>query len=183
MPRHPPGDDNALPVTVPRNTSPLVPVAADRVRRLREHLVKVLREARELRYVAKPSPPRPSSFAAQVAATACRLCEGACCRLGGDDAFLDRDTIARVRRDKPDLDASAIISLFSERVPGFAYEGSCIFHGAEGCTLSRDLRADICNVYYCRGLTTYFRSRRRDAPQVIFAGKGDNMRSSQALRP
>ena len=185
MPR---ADDNALPVTVPRNARPLVPVAADRVRRLRERLVQALREARELRRTATPRtrtsrPPEPDGFAAQVARTACELCEGWCCRNGGDEAYLDGHTVARVRRKMPDLDAGAVVRLYANRVPAVAYEGSCIFHGAKGCTLDRSLRADICNTYYCKGLTAYFRNRRRDSPRVVLAGKGGEMRSSPVLVP
>jgi len=176
-------DDNALPVMVPRYTGPLVPVAADRVRRLRERLVQALREAREHRWTAVSRPPQPDGFAAQVARTACELCEGWCCRNGGDEAFLDGHTMARVRRETPDLDAGTVVSLYASQVPAVAYEGSCIFHGAKGCTLDRSLRADICNIYYCKGLTAYLRDRRRDLPRVVFAGKGDDMRSSAVLVP
>lgn len=180
MPR---ADDNALPVLVPRNARSLVPVAAERVRRLRESLVKAMREARELRQVTAPCPPSPTGFAETVASTACGLCEGWCCRHGGDEAYLDGHTMVRIRWNMPDLDPGAIVRLYVSRVPAAAYEGSCIFHGAKGCTLDRHLRADICNTYYCKGLTAYLRSRRRDSPRVIFAGKGGDRRSSAVLIP
>jgi hypothetical protein len=183
MPQARSADDKVLRVTVPRNTMPLVPVAAERVRHFRASLVKAMREARELRRVAAPCPPSPTGFAATVASTACGLCEGWCCRHGGDDAYLDGQTMARVRREMPDLDAGAVVRLYASRVPAVAYEGSCIFHGAKGCTLERSLRADICNTYYCKGLTAYLRNRRKDSPRVIFAGKGDAMRSSAVLLP
>jgi hypothetical protein len=183
MPRRLNAGDSALPVLVPRNTRPLVPVAADRVRRLREHLVNALREARELRYRAAPCPPQPSGFAARVAGTACGLCKGWCCRNGGDDAYLDDQTMFRIRRDLPDLDAAAVVRLYAKHVPQVAYEGSCIFHGSKGCTLDRSLRADICNSYFCGGLTAYFRDGDEDSPRVVHAGKREDMRSSVALVP
>jgi hypothetical protein len=183
MPRRRCADDNALPVMVPRYIRPLVPVAADRVRRLREHLVEALREARELKWVATSCAPQPSGFAARVAGTACGLCEGWCCRHGGNDAYLDGYTMARVRRDKPDLDAGALVRLYSNRVPAAAYEGSCIFHGSNGCTLDRSLRADICNSYFCGGLTAYLSDGDEDSPRIVLAGQGADMRSSAALLP
>ena len=183
MPRRLSADDSARPVMVPRYTRPLVPVTADRVRRLRERLVQALRDARELRRTAVSRPPQPDGFAAQVARTACELCEGWCCRNGGDEAYLDGHAMARVRREMPDLNAGAVVRLYASRVPALAYKDSCIFHGAKGCTLDRSLRADICHIYYCKGLTAYLRSRRRDSPSVIFAGKGDDMRSSAVLVP
>ena len=180
MPR---ADDDALPVMVPRHARPLAPVATDRVRRLREHLVKALHEARELRYVDAPCPPPPSGFAARVASTACGLCKGWCCRHGGDDSYLDGHTMVRIRRDMPDLDADAVVRLYAKHVPSAAYEGSCIFHGSKGCTLDRSLRADICNSYFCGGLTAYLTDGDGDSPRVILAGKGDAMRSSAVLAP
>ena len=180
MPR---ADDNVLPVRVPRNAKPLVPVTADRLRSLRKHLVRTLRDARELKWVSAPCPPPPSGFAAWVADTACGLCEGWCCRHGGDDGYLDGHAMARVCREMPDLDAGAVVRLYSKQVPAIAYEGSCIFHGAQGCTLDRSLRADICNSYFCGGLAAYFKSGDEDSPRVVVAGEGDAMRSSALLAP
>ena len=175
--------DDAQPVIVPRNAKPLAPVAADRVRRLREHLVEALREARELKFVATPCPPGPSGFVARVAATACGLCKGWCCRDGGDDAYLDDQTMARVRLERPDLDTGAVVRLYSGQVPAIAYEGSCIFHGRQGCALDRSLRADICNTYFCGGLTAYFKDADERLPRVILAGEGGATRSSAVLIP
>jgi hypothetical protein len=183
MPRCQSADDDVLPVLVPRNARQLVPVAADRVRRLREHLVKALREARELKWVATPCPPQPSGFADRVAVVACGLCKGWCCRRGGDDAYLDGDTMVRVRKDMPDLDAGAVVRLYTKRVPSVAYEGSCIFHGSKGCTLERSLRADICNSYFCGGLTAYFSDGHDASPRIVLAGEGKAMQSSAVLVP
>lgn len=176
-------DNDARPVLVPRNTKALAPVAGDRVSHLRSHLVKALREARELRHVDTTCPRPPSGFAALVAATACGLCEGWCCRHGGDDAYLDGDTMARVYRDMPDLEVGAVVRLYVSQVPPVAYEGSCIFHGGRGCMLDWSLRADICNSYFCGGLTAYFKEGDEDAPRIVHAGEGSAMRSSAVLVP
>jgi hypothetical protein len=183
MPRHQSADDNAPPVMVPRNDRPLAPVGADRVRRFREHVVKAMHEARALECTATHRPPQPTAFAATVAGVACGLCKGSCCGHGADDAYLDGHTMARVRSDMPELDADAVVRLYLKRVPSVAYEGSCIFQGSDGCTLERSLRADICNNYFCRGLTTFFRDRHEDAPQIVVAGKGNATRSSEVLVP
>jgi hypothetical protein len=58
-------DDDSQPVMVPRNDKPLVPVAPERVQRLREHLVGIpqdLRKARHLNRFASPlrTPPTAS---------------------------------------------------------------------------------------------------------------------------
>jgi hypothetical protein len=179
-------DDDSQPVMVPRNNKALVPTSHERVRRLRKHLVTALRA---LRTMADPgrgaSPPRPEpeGFAGRVVRTACTLCEGFCCRNGEDDAFLDDQTIARVRRARPALDARAVVRLYVERVPDVGYESSCIFHGKQGCTLDRSLRSDVCNAYFCGGLHAYVAGGDATMPIVIIAGERYRMRTSPVLMP
>ena len=65
MPRRDYCDDDSLPVMVPRNDKTLVAVAPERVRRLREHLIKALgdlRKAPQLERLASPSRPEPTGF-------------------------------------------------------------------------------------------------------------------------
>jgi hypothetical protein len=174
---------DAVPVHVPRNTKHLIPVTPDRVRRLREHLIRTIREARVLKQIASPLPTEPKGFAARVARVACSTCRGWCCRKGADDAFLDDQTISRIRCGRPERCAGALLRLYLDLVPALAYEGSCIFHGSKGCVLDRSLRADICNSYFCRGLGAYLTDRQPDAPRIVIAGKGDETRTSAVLAP
>jgi hypothetical protein len=181
--RSPGIDDEILSVTVPRSDKALVPVSHARVRRLREHIVEMLREATVLKKAPSPYPPEPTGFAARVARAACSLCRGWCCQKGGDDAFLDDQTMARVRRDRPQLDAQALLRIYVARVPVRAYQDSCIFHGVRGCTLDRSLRADICNVYFCRGLGAYVKSGETRVPTTVIAGNSEMIRTSPVLVP
>jgi hypothetical protein len=176
-------DDDNLSVMVPRSDKALVPTSAARVRRLRKHLVAMLREAKALKRAPSPYPPEPTGFASRVARAACSLCRGWCCQNGGDDAFLDEQTMARVRRDRPQLDAQALLRIYVARVPALAYQDSCIFHGKRGCTLDRSLRPDICSSYFCRGLGAYVKSSETRAPTTVIAGKGDMIRTSPVLVP
>lgn len=177
-----PIDDDAMPVMVPRNGRALVPIPPERVQRLREHLAGIARAAKDPAN-APPVRPEPEGFAAQVAHTACSLCRGWCCRNGGDDAFLDEQTLARVCGATSERDASAVIQLYVERVPAVSYEGSCIFHGKQGCTLDRSLRSDVCNAYFCGGLQTYLTGGDAVAPTVVIAGEGATMRTSPVIIP
>jgi hypothetical protein len=179
------GDDDSLPVMVPRSDKVLVPTSASRVRRLREHLIEALRElqrAKHVERIASPLRPEPTGFTKRVARTACSLCKGWCCRNGGDDAFLDDRTMARVRLARPDMDERAVLRLYLDRVPTAAYQDSCIYHGKQGCTLDRSLRADVCNSYYCGGLGAYMKTGAA-IPTKVVAGEGGNMRTSQVLVP
>jgi hypothetical protein len=175
-------DDDSLPVMVPRSDKALVPTPAARVRQLREHLRAALHVMKDPTCSASPLRPEPRGFAARVAHTACSLCKGWCCRNGGDDGFLDDRTMARVRIARPDLDERAVLRLYLARVPVAVYKHSCIFHGDRGCTLDRSLRADVCNAYFCGGLSAYMKTRAA-VPTRIIAGENDKMRTSQVLVP
>jgi hypothetical protein len=178
-------DDDSQVIVVPRIDTSMVTVGPERLRRLREHLVGILRALRttkHLEYLAAPARPEPVGFPAHVARTACSLCKGWCCRNGADDAFLDDATFARVRLANPDMTERGMLSLYLERVPPVVYRDSCIFHGKNGCTLDRSLRADVCNIYYCGDLGAYMKTGAATPTRVI-AGEGHNMRTSPVLLP
>jgi hypothetical protein len=173
-------DDDRLTVIVPRSEKELRPTPAERTRRLRRHLVEALRSLRGAPgSIASPVRPEPRGMAAQVVSTACSLCRGFCCKGGGDDAYLDERTLARVRRARPDLDARGVIRLYAELVPAATYEASCLFHGRHGCMLSRALRSDVCNSYFCRGLEVYVRGGDATTPVIIIAGEGEKRRTAR----
>src|SRR3954447_18700631 len=147
MPEPPP-----VTVTVPLQNSDLVPPAPERVRKLRRHLIEAMRDLREAKRpdrLIQPLTEEPTGFARDVVREGCAQCEGFCCKGGGEQAYIDERTMARVRRDHPDLDARAIIRCYVEAVAALAYRDSCLFHGRHGCTLPRSLRAELCNSYYC----------------------------------
>jgi len=173
-------DDEARPVIVPRNGRSLVPVSPERIRRLREHLERLFVSMRRDE-PASMVRAGPAGFAARVADTACALCRGWCCRNGGDDAFLDESTLARVSPDM--MPAAEAIQLYMERVPDGAYHNSCIFHGAKGCALDRSMRSDVCNSYYCNGLHSFFALSEEPGPTVVISGELDEMRLSRVLVP
>jgi hypothetical protein len=171
---------------VPRSDKRLVPLTPERVERLRQHLREALLDlgkARRLDRFAAPISPEPTGFSAIVARAACSLCEGWCCWNGGDEAFLDDRTLARLRLTNPKITEQAIELIYLARVPDAVYQDSCIFHGKRGCTLDRSMRADICNTYFCGGLRAYMKSHTDPEPTVVLAGEGDKMRSSPVLMP
>ena len=179
-------DDDTQPVMVPRNNERLVAMPVERVQRLHEHLIRELadlRKAKHLERLASPACPEPAGFAARVAQTACSLCKGFCCRNGGDDAFLDDRTLTRARLAKPEMNEATLQQLYLDRVPSASYRGSCIFHGRQGCTLDRFMRADVCNRYFCGGLEKYMKSCDPAAPTMVISGEGDEMRTSSVLMP
>jgi hypothetical protein len=191
----PTGDDDSVPVMVPRNLRALVPTSPARVRRLRRHLLAVMRgprtparsEESECAGVddvsGSPVRPEPDGFAARVARAACALCEGWCCKNGADDGFLDERTVARVLRDGTAPNARAVIRLYSGLVPEAGYLGSCIFHGRRGCTLDRSMRSDVCNAWFCGGLHDFLANDAAPRPVTVIAGEHGAMRVSPLLTP
>src|SRR5882672_8119506 len=112
-------------VELPGFDAPLVPVAAGRREALAAHVKIPARAARK----AGPAPP------AEVpeVATACTLCRGFCCRTGGNEAYLNPKTLARVWSERAHLAADELVAAYVDAVPDLAFEGSCIFHAEHGC--------------------------------------------------
>ena len=61
-----------------------------------------------------------------MARTAYSLCGGWCCWNGGDEAFLDDRTLARLRLTNPKITEQAIELIYLARVPEAVYQDSCI---------------------------------------------------------
>jgi hypothetical protein len=178
--------DGPQAVMVPLNRKALVATSSERVRRLRRHLIESLRAMRTMKDPkgsASPLRPAPDGFVGRVAGAACSTCRGYCCKGGGDHGYLDERVMARVRHVRTELDARAVMRLYVERVPAVGYEGSCVFHGAAGCTLDRSLRSDVCNSYFCLGLGNYVKGADSTADVVVIAGEGGDMRTSPVLTP
>ncbi len=90
--------------------------------------------------------------------------------------------MTRVRRANPELELVEIADLYVSRVPAETQAGSCIFHGDDGCTLDPSLRSDVCNDYYCEGLSEFLKNGDYGLPVVIKAGDGEDSQTSPVLR-
>lgn len=81
---------------------------------------------------------------------ACIACQGDCCLMGGDrHAFLTVETIRCQRWKDPSVTKDELQGAYLSRIPETSTVGSCVYHGSQGCTLDRPLRADICNSFQC----------------------------------
>lgn len=167
MPRSGVDDRNApeepvVEIVVPFQDGRLTPPPRERVRALMRHLIEALRELGEARRpdrLIQPRAPEATGFAGEVVRAGCGLCRGFCCTRGGTHAYLDHRTMARVRAERPDADARTILRRYAEAVAPLGYEGSCLFHGASGCTLARPWRSELCNSYHCSGLEDVLQRR------------------------
>jgi hypothetical protein len=95
-----------------------------------------------------------------VSGRACAGCQGHCCLSGGTHAHLTERTIWRYHAAHPTKSPAEVLEAYLARIGPRTYEGSCVYHGRHGCRLPRDMRADLCNQWFCAELREF----RADAP-------------------
>lgn len=138
---------------VPAFERRVVPADPERLSAFRALLAKALVAASEMDAPRSASAEPSTGPGIRAALEAgCRVCEGLCCETGGNHAYLTAEELAGKLARDPSLTAEALYVAYVAHLPERSYEGSCVFHGAEGCALPRPMRADICNSYRCRGL-------------------------------
>ena len=81
----------------------------------------------------------------------CKGCQGNCCTLAvGEKAFIDAKTAKRASLRIKEDEAAKVALNYISYLPEKHIQGSCLFHGPDGCALPRPMRSDICNDYTCR---------------------------------
>ena len=138
-------------VELPGFDAPLVAVSPERREAFAAYVRELIADAKKSRSATKwPEPLAPDE--ARAVATACALCRGFCCSKAGDAAYLNPVTIKRVQSEQPHLTEDELVSAYVDAVPERAFEGSCIFHAAEGCSLPWSMRSNVCHIYQCKPL-------------------------------
>lgn len=138
-------------VELPGFDAPLVPIEPDRRDALAANIRDHIAEVKRPRQLGKQIVPLPPDEAAQIA-SGCALCRGFCCRTGGDEAYLNPRSIARVWSARPSLTADELVATYLDAVPERAFKNSCIYHAATGCSLPGSLRSNVCHEYLCAPL-------------------------------
>jgi hypothetical protein len=145
------GSNHPSLLVVPGTDGAVSALPEARRRKFRDYLAETIADATSGRFRSKA--PRDRSQAhdgiANVLRAACATCRGHCCRTAGEHAYLDERTIRRVRAATPSLTPSALLETYLGALPAKSVRGSCVFHGAAGCTLPRHLRSHVCNDYFC----------------------------------
>lgn len=85
----------------------------------------------------------------------CRMCKGGCCASGKEHAYLSVFSIRKYMDNNPELSSADVLDLYVSNISSKSINDSCINHTQNGCVLSRELRSDICNGYYCDSLKHY----------------------------
>ena len=158
----------------------------------RAHLIRVVRQAfeekldtwsvstlaEELDRTVREQIPFPE------AAAGCATCRGHCCRTAGTHAYLDATTMRAYLARHPGLRWREVVRAFMEQLPDATFDYSCVYHGRHGCALPREMRASLCNQFYCGGLKEL-----RDAiavsgptPVLVVAIDGGKVRRSTLIQ-
>lgn len=149
---------------IPAAVHRITRLPAQRRREFREYLVKLIDRALVLPLApaVDPDPAAELDSSLQEARlqaasnSACACCQGSCCRGGAyTHAYLTLETLRRYRVLHPDQSSHKILAAYMRHVGGETCEGSCVYHRADGCSLPREMRAAICNEFYCGGLREF----------------------------
>jgi hypothetical protein len=159
-------------VVIPRND------ARSTKQKLRRHLREMLDQA--VRHqddvtagTADPRPPLPPvdpppADMAGVLLSACISCRGDCCRTGGEHAYLTSDSMLAYIDEHPDDTPDAVIDAYMAFIPSRTIERGCVYQGAKGCALPREMRSNTCNRFYCASLTAFRSEGMPDTPPRAF---------------
>jgi hypothetical protein len=140
-------------IELPGCDRPLIPVPPARRQALEAHLTRVMNEASFLalddkdRIDATPGAP---DFSA-----ACAACRGHCCQKGGDDAYLDFESVGLAWGRFPHLTKQELLAAYLGAVPARSFANSCIFHAELGCNLPQTMRSPVCGAYLCGPLLRF----------------------------
>lgn len=152
-------EPESFPVAViPASMVKITHLPEKRRHEFRDYLTQLISQA-----VASPSAPSAASDSTPPAAQdprllavlgkGCACCKGSCCQSGGfTHAYLTLETIRRYRAAHPGQRPREVLAAYLDAIGNQTYAGSCVYHQADGCSLPRAMRADICNQFFCGGL-------------------------------
>ncbi len=107
----------------------------------------------------------------------CEACKGGCCVSGGDHAYISASTIAELLKTKPELSQTDIYELYLSKIENKTIVGACINQTKFGCSLTREMRSDTCNNYFCEPVKSYLENESLediDKQKMVFAVKWSN---------
>ena len=167
---------------VPRYDRQFVPLPARRIRKFRKHLRRAAVAAARGEAESVPPPEGPAVRAAaedgeaalptaeaKLLGQACAACRGFCCKHGREHAFLGGIHLARYLAAHPGASPEQAVGAYLAHLPDESFEDACVYQGRDGCTLPRELRAELCNAYHCAGLRAYRRALEQGGPRPGFA--------------
>jgi hypothetical protein len=127
----------------------------------------------------------PNAIGAQVKnlsdvlGASCATCMGECCNSGGTHAFLQVDSLTRVRaqleQDGIATTRDSLETLYASYLPAQHYRESCVYHTRSGCALPRAMRSNLCNRYVCGSLSQLTRAMESEGVAEAYVGAADSV--------
>lgn len=115
----------------------------------------------------------------------CRGCQGNCCTLAlGRKAFIDAKTAKRAALYINEQATEKVALNYISYLPEQHVQGSCLYHGPDGCALPRQMRSDTCNKYQCRAARDMLKRIETHNPDGVLclAGKGADFRQASYVQ-
>lgn len=171
-------------IAVPCFDAVLAPVTNERADRLREHLERLAAEVESVstnsdRSIEEPNgtssdtQPHSTEFLPVLMERICATCQGHCCKGGDNHGHLASEHLRDYWEQHPNATREEIVSSYQGYVPEEACADSCIFHGAEGCQLPREMRSRVCVEFQCGPLTRATDLVRRTGVTGVFIASMD----------
>jgi hypothetical protein len=162
---------------IPAYSARVVNLPERRRRAFRDHVMRLISQATMRPRATEntdaapsgPDSPAPTVPLQTVLARACGLCQGNCCKRGGDRAYLTVATMRRFLAANPGLRPRDALAAYLAQLGNRTNKDSCIFHGVDGCALPRELRSDTCNQYFCDELKEFQQNLDSNHPRGFFA--------------
>jgi len=111
----------------------------------------------------------------------CKGCQGNCCTLAvGQKAYIDAKTAKRAALHIDKESAVQVALNYVSYLPEKHVEGSCLFHGPDGCALPRQMRSDTCNKYACRAAREMLNRIDTHNPDGVLCLAGEGVDFQQA---
>jgi hypothetical protein len=181
--------DDYLLISIPYTNRRMTRLPRHRREAFRERLRSIIDDAYARRAAsgdegpAKATQPVPESNGGEmsdVLSQGCARCRGNCCCGGGTDAYLRPERMVRYMNAHRPQSPVDVLEAYMSYVGERSIQNSCVYHGARGCTLPRDMRADICNTFFCEGLRDLQYRAPADGPVRAFyaTAMGDEMRAA-----
>jgi hypothetical protein len=134
-------------IELPGCDRPLTAVEPARRQALAAHLEKVVTDV-GFAAIDRPAGTKTTQSAPDFL-SACSACRGHCCQKGGNDAYLDFESVGLAWGRFPHLSKDELVAAYLAAVPARSFADSCIFHAEHGCNLPETMRSPVCGAYLC----------------------------------
>ena len=153
---------------LPSNDRELAALPENRRNLFRENLEDAVSKALNAREGRVPSEDQtanrsefgPTEAEQAVMGNGCAICRGLCCEGGGNHAFLNPVDVRKKLERNPGIEPADLVDFYLAKLPEITFVDSCVFHESTGCALDRDDRSDLCNNFFCAGMSELWHEER-----------------------